>query len=77
MNDDFKLLFDLLDGRDQEVAGHVATTVPAELRERIARFASGTSSESEREQMKKLLREQPDLIPVLVAEIHALRKSDE
>ena len=77
MNDDFKILFKLLEGRAQEVTGRGATTVPSELREKIARFAAGTCSEEERDQMKKLLREKPDLIPVLVTETRALRPSDE
>jgi hypothetical protein len=77
VNDDFKILFEILEGRDQEVTGRVATTAPAELREKIARFAAGKCSEEERDQMKKLLREKPDLIPVLVAETRALRQSDE
>ena len=77
VNNDFQLLFELLEGRDQEVTGRAATRVPAELREKIARFAAGTCSEEERDQMKKLLREKPDLIPVLVTETRALRQSDE
>ena len=77
MNDDFKILFEILEDRDQEVTGRVATAAPAELREKIARFAAGKCSEKEREQMKQLLREKPDLIPVLVMETRALRQSDE
>ena len=77
MNNDFKILFELLEGRAQEVTGRIAAAVPSELRESIARFAAGTCSEEEREQMKKLLREKPDLIPVLVAETQALRPSTE
>ena len=77
MNADFQILFELLEDRDQEVTGRIATTVPAELRKKIARFAAGTCSEEEREQMKKLLREKADLIPVLVTETRALRESDE
>ena len=76
MNDDFKLLFELL-GDNQEVGGRAATTVSADVREQVARFAAGACSEEEREQMKKLLREQPDLIPLLVAEIRALRPATE
>ena len=76
MNDDFKILFELLEGPAQEVTGRTAAIVPTELREKIARFAAAACSEEEREQMKKLLREQPDLIPVLVTEIRALRPSD-
>lgn len=77
MNDDFQILFELVEGRPQEVTGRAATTVPSEVREKIAQFAAGTCSEEERDQMKKLLREKPDLIPVLVAETRALRPSDE
>jgi hypothetical protein len=76
VNDDFQILFELLEGRD-EVTGRAATTVPAELREKIAKFAAGTCSEEERDQMKQLLRNKPDLIPVLVMEARALRPSDE
>lgn len=78
MNDNFQILFELLDGPVQEVTGRAATTaVPSELREKIARFAAGTCTEDERDQMKKLLREKPDLIPVLAAETRALRPSNE
>jgi hypothetical protein len=76
VNDDFQILFELLEGGAQEVSGRAAATVPSELREKIAKFAAGTCNEEERDQMKKLLREQPDLIPVLVTEIRALRPSD-
>lgn len=76
MNDNFQILFELLEGRD-EVGGRAATSVPAELRERIVKFAAGTCSEEERDQMKQLLRTKPDLIAVLAAEARALRQPDE
>ena len=76
MNDDFQILFELLEGGVQEVSGRAAATVSSDLREKIAKFAAGTCNEEERDQMKKLLREQPDLIPVLVTEIRALRPTD-
>ena len=77
MNDNFQILFELLEGPAQEVTGRIAATVPSELREKVARFAAGTCSEEEREQMKQMLREKPDLIPVLVAEAQALRPATE
>lgn len=77
MNDNFQILFELLEGPRQEVAGRIAAAVPAELREKIARFAAGKCSDEEREEMKKSLREKPELIPVLVAETQALRPSTE
>lgn len=77
MNDDFQILFELLEGPAQEVTGRIAATLPADLREKIARFAAGKSSEEERDEMKKLLREQPDLVSVLATEVRALRPSKE
>jgi len=77
VNDDFATLFELLEDRAQEVTGRVAVTVPSELREKIAKFAAGTCSDEERDQMKQLLLQKPDLIPVLVTEARALRQSNE
>ena len=77
MNDDFKILLEFLEGDVQEVAGRSATTVPADLKEKIARFASGKSTEEERVEMRKMLQEQPHLIPALVTETKALRQASE
>jgi hypothetical protein len=77
VNDDFKILLEFFDGDAQEVAGRAAATIPTELRERIAKFASGKCTEEERVEMKKLLQEQPQLIAALVTETTALRQSPE
>lgn len=77
MNDDFKILLEFFDGDAQEVAGRAAATIPAELREKIAKFASGKCTEEERVEMKKLLQGQPELIAALVTETRALRESAE
>lgn len=77
MNDDFKILLEFFDGDVQEVIGRSAATIPAELREKIARFASGKCTEEERVEMKKLLQGQPELIAALVAETRALREPSE
>ena len=77
MNDDFKILLEFFGGDAQEVAGRGAATLPAELREKIAKFASGKSTEEERVEMKKMLQEQPDLISTLVSETQALRQLPE
>lgn len=77
MNDDLTILFEILESEDREVTGRVATTVPPEFLEKIARFAAGKCSEEEREQMKTMLREKPDLIPVLVTETRTLRQPNE
>jgi hypothetical protein len=77
VTDDFKILLEFLDVDAPEVAGRSAAAVPADVKEKIARFASGKSTEEERVEMKKLLQEQPDLIPMLVAETKALRPASE
>jgi hypothetical protein len=77
VNDDFKILLEFLDGDVQEVAGRSAMAIPAELKEKIARFANGKCTEEERVEMKKLLQNQPDLMPTLVAETKALREPPE
>ena len=77
MNDDFKILLEFFAGEAGEVTGREAAAIPAELREKIARFASGKCTEEERVEMKKLLQEQPQLIPTLVSETKALRQPTE
>jgi hypothetical protein len=77
VNDDFKILLEFLDRDVQEVGGRAAAAIPADLKEKIARFANGKCTEEERVEMKKLLHEQPDLIPTLVAETKALRQPSE
>ena len=75
MNDDFDILFGFYEGARPEVAGRSAPMVPTQVRDRIAKFAAGDVTEEERAEMKKLLQDQPDLIPILVMEIRALREA--
>jgi hypothetical protein len=77
VNDDFKILLEFFAGDAQEVAGREATTIPTDLRDKIAKFANGKCTEEERVEMKKLLQEQPQLIPALVTETKALRQAPE
>lgn len=77
MNDDFKILLEFFDGDVQEVAGRSAAAIPTEMREKIAKFASGKCTEEERVEMKKMLQEQPQLISALVTETKALRQPAE
>jgi hypothetical protein len=77
VNDDFKILLEFLDGDVSEVGGRSAATIPADVKEKIARFANGKSTEEERVEMKKMLQEQPHLIPALVIETKALRQTPE
>jgi hypothetical protein len=77
VNDDFKILLEFLEGDVQEVAGRSMAVIPADLKEKIARFAGGKSTEEERDEMKKLLQEQPQLISTLVLEAKALRQPPE
>ncbi len=73
MSDDLNILFGFLKAREQEVSGRGSAPISKELREQVVRFAAGNASDDERQTMKKLLQEQPDLIPVLVAEVETLR----
>jgi uncharacterized protein YggL (DUF469 family) len=77
VTDDFKILLEFLEGDAREVAGRTAAPVSADVREKIARFASGKCTEEDRAEMKKLLQEQPDLIAVLVSETKAIRQPPE
>jgi hypothetical protein len=77
VNDDFKILLEFFDGDAPEVAGRAAAAIPADVREKIVKFASGKCTEEERVEMKKLLQEQPHLIPALVTETKALRQPAE
>jgi hypothetical protein len=77
VTDDFKILLEFFDGGPPEVAGRSAATIPTELREKISKFAGGRCTEEERVEMKKLLQDQPDLIPALVSETKALRQVPE
>jgi len=77
VNDDFKILLEFFDGDVQEVAGRSAAAIPTEMREKIAKFASGKCTEEERVEMKKMLQEQPQLISALVTETKALRQPAE
>ncbi len=47
--------------------------MPIETHLKLARFAGGCSSPTERSEVKKLLLEDPELIPLLVAKLHELR----
>ena len=77
MNDDFKILLEFFDGDVQEVGGRSAAAIPADLKEKIAKFASGKCTEDERVEMKRVLQKQPYLIPALVTETKALRQPPE
>jgi hypothetical protein len=76
VNDDFASLFRFFDARRAEVHGRSATRVTPDLREGIRRFAAGTSAEQERAEIKQLLQQQPELIPLLVEAVEALRQEE-
>ncbi|PZR75699.1 MAG: hypothetical protein DLM73_04760 [Chthoniobacterales bacterium] len=76
MDDDFKILLEFFDAESQEVGGRAAATISPDLREMIAKVAAGDCTETERAEVKKLLQEQPHLIPILVTETTSLRPSD-
>ena|GEM_PF-1157070 len=68
----FKLAFDV----PVEVSGRAAVEVPQAMKDRLARFAAGATTEEEREEIKKLVLAQPELIPFLVEEVKRLRATN-
>ena len=77
VNDDFDVLFGFFKDHEHEVAGRSAPVIPPDLREKISRFAAGQSTEEERAEMKRVLQEEPALIPVLVGEVEAMRRGEQ
>ena len=77
MKDDFQILLEFLESDRPEVAGRAATTVSPDFREKLVKFAAGKCTEEERTEVKKLLQEQPHLIPALARETLALRQPQE
>lgn len=73
MNDDFSLLFSLLDRPLEEIAGRASMARPADLQKRLAKLAAGQCNDEERGELVSLLKEQPDLVPLLAKEIKRLR----
>ncbi len=51
-----------------------APVVRNRVREKLARFAAGSCTPEERDEVKELLQQEPDLIPVVVTETVALRQ---
>ena len=49
-----------------------AATVSRSVQAKLVRFAAGESSEQERDEVKKLLLDQPSLVPVLVNTLRSL-----
>ncbi len=75
VNDDFDKLFRFYERHRAEVAGREVATVSADVREKLVRFAEGHCTEEERSEVKQLLLGKPELIPLLVDEIIALRQA--
>jgi hypothetical protein len=77
VKDDFQILLEFLESDRPEAAGRAAVSVSPECREKLVKFAAGSCTEEERARVKKLLQEQPDLIPALARETLALRQPQE
>ena len=73
MNEDFEHLFEFVQRHGYEVIGHAA--VSAVTRQKLAKLAVGQCTEPEREEMRRLLEAQPELISVLAEEVRSLRKA--
>jgi len=63
VNDDFSILFELLETSAPEVAGRGSTTVSRKLGKKLAKLAAGRCNDGERRELINLLQQQPDLIP--------------
>jgi hypothetical protein len=75
MADDFGILFELLERHGREVSGRAAPNISDDIRAKLANMAAGKCDEERREELVKVLHEQPDLVPLLAQEILKLRKS--
>lgn len=74
MPDDLSSLFKFLEQTAAEVRGRAAAIpVSADVKNKLAKFASGQCDESERQEIIALIQSQPQLVPALVSEIEALR----
>ena len=73
VNDDFSLLFDLLEHSPKEVLGRATPTISLETQKGLAKLAAGQCNKEERRELLNLLEQHPDLIPLLVKEIKNLR----
>ena len=50
------------------------SSMPASCDVKLTRFAAGECGEAERAEVKKLLQQRPDLLPLLVAKVRALNR---
>jgi hypothetical protein len=75
VNDDFALVFGLLERSPAEVSGRAATVASPEVQKRLAKLAAGNCSDQERHELLVLLEQRPELVAALAKKIKALRKS--
>lgn len=73
MSDPNKILFDFLQSFEPEVSGRSADPIPADLRAKMQLFARGKLSESEQQELQKLLAGKPTWITALADEVKAMR----
>ncbi len=73
MNNAFQVLSDFLERFGPDVQAHSLEGIPAELRRRLLEFAQGSLSDQGRADLAELLKEQPQWVERLAAEIKSRR----
>lgn len=73
MKNPFQVLSDFLEHFGHDVQGRSLETLPVELRQQLHEFAQGRLGEQGRADLAALLKEQPQLVERLAAEIKSRR----
>ena len=73
MSDAFVILSRFLDRFTDDVEGRSVVEIPTDVRQKLARFASGELTETERNELVGLLQANPQWVPLLAREVKALR----
>ena len=76
MANTFEILSGFLARYDDEVVGRESSILPAEVGERIRRFARGKLPRPEQVELLRQLDEHPDWVAALAAEVKNLRTDD-
>lgn len=75
VSDDFECVLEFLQREQPEVLGRA--NIPEATRQKLAKFAAGACSEDDREEVKRLLQTEPELLSALAEEVRSLRKAEQ
>ena len=73
MSDSFAILSGFLERFSDDVEGRSVEEAPDEVKRQLAAMASGSLSETERDEMITLLQANPQWVPLLARAVKALR----